>query len=546
LPLFGLWFSELPPIPVVAMLLKKIALSDTKAFSPFFIDYIQQKKTLAPFYNLFPSPENFNKSLTEKATSFPDENRKVLRTVLEEQYKNLTTSERVKNNIASLSDSKTFTVTTGHQLNIFTGPLYFIYKIVTVINTCKQLKQKYPAHNFVPVYWMASEDHDYDEIKYFRLYEKKYVWETDQQGAVGRFSTKGIDKIINELPGDVSVFKDAYLKSKTLSDAVRYYVDALFGSEGLITIDADNRTLKSLFKKVIEEDIFTNVTLKLVEETNKKLEGLGYKTQVFCRDINFFYLDNNLRSRIEKKEDRYTVVDSNISFTEPELRSLIEREPEKFSPNVILRPLYQEVILPNLAYVGGPAEVIYWLQLKSVFDHFKTPFPALMPRNFAMVIPHTAERKFQKTGLEYRQLFEEKNFLFNHWVLKNSNHNLTTGIERQETLKLFESMKVRAQSIDPTLVPFVDAESKRSINSLEKIERKLLRAEKRLHADKLRQIEEVKDILFPGGSLQERTDNFLNFYQQDNQFIAKLIGHFDPFDFNFNVLIYQHDESRGS
>ena len=520
------------------MQLNKIALADTRAFSSFFLDYLQQKNSLKPFYNRFPLIDNFPDQISDKLKNFPASHRQVLVSTLQQQYKNITLSEKVKKNIESLSNEKTFTVTTGHQLNIFTGPLYFIYKIVTVINSCKALKAKFPGYDFIPVYWMASEDHDYDEIKYFKLYGKKYVWETDQTGAVGRFLTKGFDELLNQLPGDIKIFRDAYLKNQKLSDAVRHYVNDLFGEEGVVVLDPDNRELKSLFKNVIHEDVIKGTTLGLVEKTNEKLEAENYKTQVFCRDINFFYLDNNIRSRIEKQGDQYHVLETSLTFTEDQIRDLIEKEPEKFSPNVILRPLYQEFILPNLAYVGGPAEVIYWLQLKAVFDHYKTPFPILMPRNFALIVEHPIHRKCQKTELELSQLFEDKNFLFNHWVLKHSKHNLTVGPERTTIHDIFIKLQQQAESIDKTLGPFVGAEGKRALNSLEKIERKLLRAEKRLQSDKLRQIEEVKDVLFPGGGLQERTDNFLNFYQQDPAFISSVIQQLEPFDFRFNVLTY--------
>jgi uncharacterized protein YllA (UPF0747 family) len=175
---------------------KKIPLADTRAFSPFFLDYILQKDSLKPFYNRFPLPENFADQIRDKSASFRSENRELLVATLQKQYQHLKPGEATAENISALSDSKTFTITTGHQLNIFTGPLYFIYKIVTVINACKQLKEKYPANRFVPVYWMASEDHDYEEIKYFRLYGKKNVWETSQQCAVGMFQSLVFDKLL--------------------------------------------------------------------------------------------------------------------------------------------------------------------------------------------------------------------------------------------------------------------------------------------------------------------------------------------------------------
>ena len=520
------------------MLHTKLPLEDTKAFTPFFLDYIRQKESLKPFYHSFPSPDNFNNLLTIKGKAFPQANRAVLQAALAHQYRGLKPSEKVRANIAALADPGTFTVTTGHQLNIFTGPLYFIFKIVTVINTCRSLKEKYPQCNFVPVYWMASEDHDYDEIKYFRLYGKKYVWETDQHGAVGRFDTKGIENILNEVPGDTGIFREAYQKNRKLSDAVRHYVNSLFGQEGLIALDADDRNLKLLFRDVMKEDILQNTTFPMVEKTNKQLETLGYEPQIFCRDINFFYLEDQVRSRIEKDGDRYKVLDTSLVFSGEEMAALIESNPEKFSPNVILRPLYQEMILPNLAYVGGPAELVYWLQLKNVFEHHRVPFPILMPRNFGMIVDHPLNRKFEKTGLEMSILFEPKNYIFNHWVLKNTKHDMTVGQERATVETTFRNLQGKASSIDHTLAAFVGAEGRRALNSLEKIEKKMLRAEKRLHADRLRQIEEVKDTLFPGTGLQERVDNFLNFYQQDDQFIGKLIHHFDPFDFSFNILTY--------
>ena len=522
------------------MKLQKISLADTRSFTSSFLAYIQPTQQLQKFYNRFPDIKNFKDQIKEKSESFSTANREVLVQVLQKQYEKYTITESVKKNIESLGDKKTFTVTTGHQLNIFTGPLYFIFKIVTVINTCKKLKEVYPDYDFVPVYWMASEDHDFDEIRYFKLQGKKYSWESKQKGAVGRFNPKELESVLKQVPGDISLFREAYLKHNTLSDAVRYYVNKLFGSEGLVVVDGDSVALKTLFKNVIHDDIENNSAKKLVDSTNAELEKLGYRPQVFCREVNFFYLEDGLRERIEKTGDRYTVVDSTISFSNSELKSKIDQSPEKFSPNVILRPLYEEIILPNLAYVGGPAEVVYWLQLKEVFKHYKTPFPVLMPRNFAMVMDAPTLRKFEKTALELHELFIEKDQLFNHYATKFAHNKIKLNGEKEGIENYFQTIRQQAEGIDKTLGPLVAAETQRAIKSLEKIESKLLRAEKRFQSDKLKQVEAVKDSLFPNGGLQERTDNFLNFYLQDPKFIEKLIQHFDPFDFRFNVLMY-HD-----
>ena len=513
----------------------KIGLTDTHSFSSFFLDYITQKESLKPFYHRFPSLENF-RSQREDRAAFSPATRRILSESLRHQYQGVKTSSKTEAHLNSLANEKTFTVTTGHQLNIFTGPLYFIYKIVTVINACKILKEKYPDYNFVPVYWMATEDHDYDEIKYFRLYGKKYTWETNQTGAVGRFDPKSIVKLIDIIPGDTSLFQTAYSKSTTLANATRYFVNELFGHEGLVIVDADDPALKSLLRPVIHQDLFENQTKLLVEEKNQALEKLGYHPQVFAREINFFYLDKNIRQRIEKKDGRFVVIDSTLSFSAEDMESMIEQSPEKFSPNVILRPLYQEIILPNLAYVGGPAEVVYWLQLKGVFDSFSTPFPLLMPRNFASVMDEPTKKKFDKTGLELKDLFEEKNYLFNHWISKNSSAHLSLGKEIREAEAIFKRVKENASQIDPTLHQHAEAKTTQMIEALQVIERKMLRAEKRKHTEKLKQIEAIKDTLFPNGNPQERTDNFLNFFQADPDFIQKLIAQFDPLDFRFTIL----------
>ncbi|MEO9868944.1 bacillithiol biosynthesis cysteine-adding enzyme BshC [Ekhidna sp.] len=510
-----------------------LPLDETDCFSQFFIDYINQKQELAPFYSAFPSVTNFKEVIEKK--SFKDDHRQVLVKVLEEQYEELDISDAVSGNISSLADSKTFTITTGHQLNIFTGPLYFIYKIVTVINTCKTLKQAYPDYSFVPVYWMASEDHDYDEINHFFFEGKKYVWDTDQTGAVGHFDPSALKDIVSKLPKGAEFFKDAY-SQKTLAKAGRSYVNYLFGSEGLVVVDADNTDLKALFSPVIEDDLFVHSPEDLVAKTSASLESQGYKTQVHARQINFFYLDNGIRERIEKTDSGFEVVETNLTFSDYEMRKLIKDHPERFSPNVILRPLYQETILPNLAYIGGPSEAVYWLQLKAVFNHFDTSFPLLMPRNFALVIPSIASTKWGKIGLSHQDVFLDNEAAFTKWIKSNSDHELSYSHELDELKILETSLKQKTEVVDPTLTQHIEALYATFTKRLEKAEKKLVRSEKRIHEDRKEQIDAVKEILFPGGSLQERKDNFLNFYLKDPHFIQNLLDTFDAFNYRMYLM----------
>ncbi len=519
------------------MKLEKVDLADTDCFSSSFLEYAKNTDSLKPYYGRFPTIANFKSQFEEKSLS--PENRKLLHDVLVQQYDSTDTSESVSDNIKSLLDPDTYTVTTGHQLNIFTGPLYFIFKIVTVINACRQLSEKYPEKNFVPVYWMASEDHDFEEISHFRFHGEKFKWNSDQSGAVGRFDPSELRGLIENFPVQLPVFEKAYLNQNTLADSVREYVNELFVEYGLVVIDADDKHLKELLIPVMKADILDQVPQKCVNEMLTGLEKAGIKAPVNPREINFFCLEDGLRTRIEKSGDRFKLVDEEREFSKEELVELFKKSPEKFSPNVILRPLYQEMILPNLAYVGGPSELVYWLELKGVFDHFKVPFPILLPRNFAMIIPSHIDRKWNKTGFKHVDIFKKTHVLEKEATIKYSKNDLQLNGKTDHIQSTFDTIRDQAEKIDETLGPMVGAEAARAMKSLEKIEKKMIRAEKRRMKEKIGQMKSVKEFLFPGGGLQERKDNFLNFYLDDPEFIHQLVMNFDPFDLRFHILTYE-------
>ncbi|MEM7110661.1 MAG: bacillithiol biosynthesis cysteine-adding enzyme BshC, partial [Bacteroidota bacterium] len=428
-----------------------------------------------------------------------------------------------------------FTVTTGHQLNLFTGPLYVIYKIITVINTCRHLAEQYPDYNFVPLYWMASEDHDFEEIDHFRFDGKKYQWKTDQTGAVGRFDLSSIQDFVKSVPGVPEFFPEAY-QQKSLAAAVRHYMNYLFGAFGLVVIDGDDHALKRIFEHIAKDDLRNHTAHRLVTSRTQEINDLGYKTQVNSRKINLFYLDKGVRERIEKVENSFEVLNTELRFSEQEIVRLVDLAPEKLSPNVILRPLYQETILPNLAYVGGPSEVAYWLQLKPVFDHYGEQFPVLMPRNFAMIIPDHVQKKFEKTRLSNEDLFLDKHKLLADIAVSNADHKVRLNGQVQEVVDMFHRIREQASIIDSTLTAHVEAQQARTKHRLELIEKKFVRAEKRRQVEKVGQVEAVLDYLFPHGGLQERTDNFLNFYLENPRFIDQLVSYFDPFDYRFYVI----------
>ena len=206
---------------------------------------------------------------------------------------------------------------------IFTGPLYVIYKIVSTINLAKKLKATYPNAHFIPVYWLATEDHDWDEINHFHYLGKKFELVTVQKGAVGRFSVSEFVPFLKELPTTISAFQEAYVKAKNLSQAVRMYMHELFGDQGLICLDADDARLKSIFAPIISADLFKHAHLEPVENSTKSLTQLGYKTQINARDINLFYLKDGMRERIERKGESYQILNQSIIFSKEELQRVM-------------------------------------------------------------------------------------------------------------------------------------------------------------------------------------------------------------------------------
>ncbi len=514
----------------------------TGQFSTLFLDYLRQESQLQPFYQRYPTLENFEKGI--HARIFGQEKRGLLADTFANQYNDMPLREKVEANIKALRHPTTFTVTTGHQLNLMSGPLYFIYKIISTINLARRLKEAYPNYDFVPVYWMATEDHDFAEINHFHFDEKNYQWNSNQSGPVGQFRIDDeLRKSLKEWQFLPDFFRMAYEESPNLSMATRKLVDHLFGDEGLLIIDANEKALKHQFREVMESDIFTQKANDLIQSQNKKLENLGYKAQVFPREINFFYIREGLRERIVKVGENFEVINKEMRWTEDSLKSEIREFPERFSPNVVMRPLYQECILPNLAYLGGPAELAYWFQLKTVFDNYQIQFPIVMARNFVLVIPNKLKRKMDKIGMDAKELFKPYVELRKYWVMKHAREDVRLNGESRKLEQLYAALVEKSKRVDPTLEAAAAAAGKRTQDILHHLGQKLRKAEEEKQKDLVRQIKEVKEGLFPGGVPQERKCNLLNFYLGSPGFVEELFGHLDPLDPKMIVLVENENKN---
>jgi bacillithiol biosynthesis cysteine-adding enzyme BshC len=522
-----------------------ISYQDSGYFSPLINDYLNQHPKLAQLYNRFPTLGNFEAQILEKQKNFTSD-RNLLATVLTEQYLSVETSAATRENIESLKSPDTFTVTTGHQLNLFTGPLYFLYKIVSAINLAKTLKAKYPQYNFVPVYWMATEDHDFEEINYFNFNGKKFRWNRASGGPVGRLSTNGLEEFLSVFAAELGsgynaeeikrLFRKAYLSHSNLSDATRWLANELFGSHGLVIIDADNKSLKREFIPQFKDELLNQTAHKTVLATVKKMEG--YDIQVNPREINLFYMEDGLRERIIATDSYYIVNNTQLRFTKDEILRELENHPEKFSPNVIMRPLYQETILPNLCYIGGGGEIAYWLELKSFFEHSNLTFPILLLRNSVLLATEKQASKADRLNLTWGELFLKPRTLSNKRIAEYSEFQLDFSEQKVFLQEQFEKLFAIAAKTDASFLGAVKAQQAKQIKGLENLEKRLLKAEKRKHSEELARIIDIQEALFPNNSLQERFTNFSEFYlQYGNSLIEKLIAELDPLDNQFNIIV---------
>jgi bacillithiol synthase len=501
----------------------RLTYQQTGYFSRIITDYLEQAAELSPFYSHPVSAEGFRSAL-ELRKAHPTD-RHTLVQVLEEQYAGesdvLTDAPRVRENIARLGGEDTFTVCTAHQPAIFTGHLYFIYKILHTIRLAEWLREQHPAYHFVPVFYMGSEDADLEELGHIFLGGEQLNWDTKQTGAVGRMTTKGLEKLYYRIEGELAVqpygrelmamLKAAYLETPDIQTATFHLLHQLFAEWGLIVLIADKAAFKRQMISIFEDDLFREEPTRIVNDSVARL-GEAYKIQANPRPINLFYLKDDLRNRIERTKEGFVVVGTAFRFTEEELKKELQEHPERFSPNVILRGLFQETILPNLAFIGGGGETAYWLELRGLFEHYAVPFPVLVLRNSFLLVQRHWMEKLTHAGFGIPELFHPAEELMNELVKRDSGNRLTLEGEIAAANHYYEELKALARPVDPTLEQHVTALQARALEPIKSLEKKLLKAEKRRFGDQRRQVAALKAALFPQDNLQERIDNFLPWY----------------------------------
>lgn len=527
------------------MNVQALTFRSTGAFSALANDYLDRPEKFADWLPLPFSKAGIEQAIAQRA-GFGAEQRSVLLAALKGQYARLPNRQLPMPQLERLGKEGVFTITTAHQPNLFTGPAYLIYKIAGTIALARALEAE-GLGQFVPVYWMGAEDHDLEELNHTYVFGKRIEWKTQQTGAVGRMLLDDLSETRQELlqilgneghAGELaSLIEACYVPGISVAEATRRFIDQLFGAYGLVVVDGDDAKLKAQFLPQMRLELLEKASEGLVLQAAKRLEEAGYKAQIYPREINLFWLEAGIRERIVSTTQGYALAHHGKTWTAAEMELALQQSPECFSPNVVLRPLYQEHILPNVAFIGGGAEVAYWNVLPKVFEKYQVPFPVVMLRSTAMVVDKGSLNRQQKLGLNTLQLFEETEQLIRDFIAVHESGLFTLQAESNEIQAIFEGLASRVEQVEPTLKAAVLAEAKKLQGSMEGLQARVIKAQKQKHETEVNQIRALKAKLFPENHLQERHDSFMNFYAwAGRDFIDTCVREMNPLRKEFLVL----------
>jgi len=512
-----------------------INFSNIPAHQNLFLDYIEEFENVARFYGKNFRAEDQYLTHFQKLAGAEKNHRALLSEIIQTQYYNQKVSAQTMRNIELLSLPKTIAIITGQQLGIFGGPLYTFYKTITAIKLSQSLSEKYSDFNFVPVFWLEADDHDFEEVRNFSILSSdnsllNLKYEDGLEQEINRGSTGAIcfnDNLNNVFENLTSSLRDTefkaslidFLKSiykpgRTFLDTFRELMINLFDEYGLVVFDSldskSKRLLIPVFKKAVAE--YAEQSLSLVERS-AELEEV-YHAQVKVKPINMFYLEENERLLIEPTDSgELRLKGKRKKFSFDDMLNQIEFTPEKFSPNVLLRPICQDYLFSTGFYIGGPGEISYFSQVNPLYEIYDIEEPFIYPRASATIVEQGVNQVLSKHSFIYTDIFSNEEELIKRIVNASSEINLENLFTKssEEIKILFEDISSKLTAIDKTLGDLSEKSKQRIDQALDYLKNKASEAEKRKYETSIRQLTKVRNILFPNGSLQEREINFIYF-----------------------------------
>ncbi len=507
---------------------------DIPGHENIFLDYLYEFENVSRFFKTnFRSKDEFLNTFKSVSESNKT-NRADLVKIIKSQYSNFSPSEKTSHNLDLLKSNKTLAVVTGQQIGILGGPLYTFYKIVTVVKLSKYLSERYDNFNFVPVFWIEGDDHDFNEIRHVNLINDKNdlqifnygneVSEDEDRNSVGFMKIdESIKQFFDEIKSNIrnteftsgilTRLKSYYATGRSLKEAFKELIFWLFDKEGLIIFDPQDKSIKEMLKPIFKNELdnFRKHTETMVS-VSAELEDI-YHAQVKVRPVNLFYNTDGGRFLLDPVDNEFRLHKRRKRFSYDELMNLIETEPEKFSPNVLLRPICQDYILPTAFYIGGPSEIAYFAQVLPLYDFFNVQSPIVYPRSSATILEKNIGSIIEKYNLAISQVFWDPEDLKKH-VLASLTNITVDDIFTESTEKIdtaLDQLKEKLFEFDKTISDASTKYRQKILNYIEELKGKAVDSQKKKHETTLRQIDKLSSTLFPNANLQERQLNFIYF-----------------------------------
>jgi len=514
-----------------------INFSEIPNSSNLFLDYLYEFDNVKKYYGAdFRNRQKYPLLFQEISSQRKNQNKnsEAIYEIVKKQYKDKTPSAKTQRNIELLKSSDSLTIVTGQQLGLLGGPLYTFYKTITVLKLVSSLSQDFDNYNFIPVFWMESEDHDLLEVNNLSILDEQNLpkelilpfssQDSENHKSVGNIEfTDNITSILNELQTSLrntdfsknifSLLNSIYTKGKTYKNAFKELMFSLFDKYGLVIFDPKDDDVKNLLKPIFKNEL-TNYRKHSESLVNisAQLDEV-YHSQVKIRAINLFMEHENERFLIEPIEDGFRLKNKRIRFSKEEIFNLLETQPNLFSPNVLLRPVCQDFLFPTAFYVAGPGEIAYFAQALHLYDYFNISKPIIYPRISATILEKNIQNIINKLNISNKDVFIKKDSLTELIVKNISNFDLNSvfGMTQTDIELSMNHLKDKTLEIDVQIGELLEKYKSKMIVNLEEYKTKVMEAQKRKHEISLRQFQKVLNSILPNQVLQERVINYYYF-----------------------------------
>ena len=506
-------------------MIQGIALRTIPSTPKLYADYWDAKPGIRAMFPRYFRDEN---ALAEQAKLIDGRtyDRRSLCGVLREQNERFGSGAAALANVARLEDPKAVVAIGGQQAGLFGGPLYTAYKALTILALARHAERTL-GRPVVPVFWIASEDSDHAEVDHASVTDRDGKLRTLRMPGAGQAKIpvsqirlgEPIGPLLDELAGFLpegdgtrevmAELRAAYTPGRTYPQAFGAWMASLFGPLGLALVDPSDARLKRLASGLFDGEIRDRspVSAAVIEQT-ALLKAAGYDPQIELRDgfLTLFYQDP-ARDAITITPQGFELKASGRKFTPKELASLLADKPESFTPNAVMRPLFQDTIFPSLAVVLGPSELAYWCQLTLAYQKLGIPMPLMVPRSSLTIVEQNVERLRVKLGVDFVQVLERGEHIIDDILRRKVPESLTRRMAdgRQRVNEAWEGIVSEIDTLDPTLHRTALIGAARTARQLDFMEKKIAQAARKKSGILRGQVERLTASLAPLGGLQERT-----------------------------------------